>query len=375
MGSRSKLILSSTLTHSTTNVSGVLNFIPVVAIALLIVWSLVWFISHRDLEKGLGRVSKVLVPLLFLIMLLIVVFSVTLPGASIGLAELYAPDWSLLTDFNIWMLAFSQIIFSLNIGLSGTITFAGYLKEDTDIITNTLIIALANSFFENLSAIAVFSILGYMSLQTATPVSDIVSQGTGLIFVVYPAVFNILGQWAYIIGPLFFLTIFIAGLTSILTMIEPLSFSIQNKFDISRKRTVTILCIIGGLMSMMYATAFGGTLLEYVDTYINQIAVLFCIILECILFAWVYKAENLVDYLNSKSRSIKVGKSWLFIVKYLLPVGIAIVWFGGMAEIVQDYSLERLAITLICAIVVFAACLFLTLKKPTNPMWGDVNGD
>ena len=164
-----------------------------------------------------------------------------------------------------------------------------------------------------------------MSLQTATPVSDIVSQGTGLIFVVYPAVFNILGQWAYVIGPLFFLTIFIAGLTSILTMIEPLSFSIQNKFDISRKRTVTALCIIGGLMSMVYATAFGGTLLEYVDAYINQIAVLFCIILECILFAWVYKAENLVDYLNSKSRSIKVGKSWLFIVKYLLPVGIAIV--------------------------------------------------
>ena len=126
---------------------------------------------------------------------------------------------------------------------------------------------------------------------------------------------------------------------------------------------------------MMYATAFGGTLLEYVDTYINQIAILFCLILECILFAWVYKAENLVDYLNSKSRSIKVGKSWLFIVKYLLPIGIAFVWFGGMAEIVQDYSLERLAITLICAIVVFAACLFLTLKKPTNPMWGDVNGD
>ena len=374
-GADPNLFYSSTLTHSTTNVSGVLNFIPVVAIALLIVWSLVWFISHRDLEKGLGRVSKVLVPLLFLIMLLIVVFSVTLPGASIGLAELYAPDWSLLTDFNIWMLAFSQIIFSLNIGLSGTITFAGYLKEDTDIISNTLIIALANSFFENISAIAVFSILGYMSLQTATPVSNLVSQGTGLIFVVYPAVFNILGQWAYVIGPLFFLTIFIAGLTSILTMIEPLSFSIQNKFDISRKRTVTILCIIGAVVSMIYATAFGGTLLEYVDTYINQIAVLFCIILECILFAWVYKAENLVDYLNSKSRSIKVGKSWLFIVKYLLPIGIAFVWFGGMAEIVQDYSLERLAITLICAIVVFAACLFLTLKKPTNPSWGDVNGD
>ena len=363
---------TSTLTQSTTCVSGILHFLPIIGLAILIVWALVWFISHRDLEKGLGRVSKVLVPFLFVIMIFIVIFSVTLPGASIGLSELYNPDWSLLTDFNIWMLAFSQIIFSLNIGLSGTITFAGYLKEDTDIISNTLIIALANSFFENISAIAVFSILGYMSLQTATPVSNLVSQGTGLIFVVYPTVFNILGQWAYIIGPLFFLTIFIAGLTSILTMIEPLSFSIQNKFNISRKRTVTILCIIGGLVSMLYATAFGGTLLEYVDTYINQIAVLFCIILECIVFAWIFKAENLMDYLNSRSKSIKIGKGWLFIVKYLLPIGIAIVWFGGMIGIMQDYSFERLIITLVCAIVVFAVCLFLTLKKPTNPNWDKI---
>lgn len=366
---------ASTLTQSTTSASGILHFLPIVGLAIILVWALVWFISHRDLEKGLGRVSKILVPFLFVIMIFIVIFSVTLPGASIGLAELYNPDWSLLTDFNIWMLAFSQIIFSLNIGLSGTITFAGYLKEDTDIISNTLIIALANSFFENISAIAVFSILGYMSLQTATPVSDLVSQGTGLIFVVYPTVFNILGQWAYIIGPLFFLTIFIAGLTSILTMIEPLSFSIQNKFNVSRKRTVTILCIIGGLVSMVYATAFGGTLLEYVDTYINQIAVLFCIILECILFAWIFKAENLMDYLNSRSKSIKIGKGWLFIVKYILPIGIAIVWFGGMIGIIQDYSFERLVITLICAIVVFAVCLFLTLKKPTNPKWDEIDGN
>ena len=357
------------LTHSSTSVTGMLNFIPIIGLAIVLVWIIVWFISHRDLEEGLGKVSKVLVPILFVIMIMMVVFSITLPGASIGLSELYRPNWSLLTDFNVWMLAFGQIIFSLNIGLSGTITFAGYLKKDTDIISNTLIIALANSLFENISAIAVFSILGYMSLQTATPVQDLVSQGTGLIFIIYPAIFNILGQWAYIIGPLFFLTIFIAGLTSILTMIEPVSFSIQNKFNISRKKTVTALCIIGGLLSLVYATSFGSTLLEYVDTYVNQIAILFCLILECILFAWIFKAENLIDILNSKSKSIKLGKGWLFIVKYLLPVGISIVWIGGMVGIISDYSMERLAITLVLAIIIIAVCSILTLKKPTNPNW------
>ena len=372
-GADPNLFYAATLTQSTSSVSGILNFIPVIGISMLLLWIIIWYISHRDLESGLGKVSKILVPLLFVIMVLIVIFSLTLPGASIGLSALYTPDWSLLTDFNIWMLAFSQIIFSLCIGLSGTVTFAGYLNEDADIISNTVIIALANSFFENISAIAVFSVLGYMSLQTATPVENLISQGTGLIFAVYPTIFNILGDWAYILGPLFFFTIFIAGLTSILTMIEPLSFSIQNKFDISRKRTVSILCIIGALLSLIYATAFGSTLLEYVDTFINQIAILFCIIFECILFAWIFKAEDLIGFLNSKSKHIKLGKGWLFIVKYLLPIGISVIWFGGMFGIIKDYSFERLIITLICAIIIGVVCLILTLKKPTNPKWNEID--
>ena len=372
-GTDPNLFYTTTLTQSTSNVGGILHFVPLIGIFIIALWIIVWFISHRDLESGLGKVSKVLVPLLFVVMVLIVIFSLTLPGASIGLSALYTPDWSLLTDFNIWMLAFSQIIFSLCIGLSGTVTFAGYLKEDTDIISNTLVIALANSFFENISAIAVFSVLGYMSLQTATPVESLISQGTGLIFIVYPTIFNYLGELSYIVGPIFFFTIFIAGLTSILTMIEPLSFSIQNKFDVSRKKTVTVLCIIGGLASLLYATAYGGLLLEYVDTFINQIAILFCIILECMLFAWVFKAEELVEFLNSKSKHIKIGKGWLFIVKYLLPIGIAIIWFGGMCEIIPKYSLDRLAITVVCAVVVVLVCLILTLKKPTNPKWDEID--
>lgn len=372
-GANPNFYFDTVLMQSSNSVSGLFNFIPVIAISILILWIIIWFISHRDLEKGLGKVSKVLVPLLFVIMIFIVVFSLTLPGASIGLSKLYAPDWSLLTDFNIWMLAFGQIIFSLNIGLSGTITFASYLKDDTDIISNAILIALANSIFENIAAIAVFSVLGYMSLQTSMPIENIIDQGTGLIFVIYPTIFNILGQWAYIIGPLFFLTIFIAGITSILSMIEPISFSLQNKFSISRKKTVSILCIIGGVASLIYATSFSGTLLEYVDTFINQIAILFCIILECILIGWIYKAENLVDFLNSKSKSIKIGKGWLFIVKYLLPVGIFIIWIGGMYTVITMYSYERLIITLSIAILLIIVCLILTFKKPSNPKWDEID--
>ncbi len=252
---------------------------------MIVSWVIIWFISHKDLEEGLGKVSKILVPLLFIIMIVIVGFSLTLPGAMISLKELFAPDWSLLLDFDIWMAAFGQIIFSLSLGISIAFTYASYTGEKSDLITNTLSIAFANCAFENFCALGVFSILGYMSLESGTAVAYLVTQGTGLVFIAYPTVLNVLGQYAYVIGPLFFLTIYLAGLTIILSTIEPLAFGIQNKFTWSRKKTMTVLCIIGGAFSMMYATAYGGTLLGYVDTYINQIAILFGVLVECNLFA------------------------------------------------------------------------------------------
>ena len=291
----------TTLLHSTTSMSGLLDFIPVIAVAMIVGWVIIWFISHRDLEEGLGRVSRILVPALFVIMIVIVGFSLTLPGASIGLAELFHPDWSLLGRFEIWMAAFGQIVFSLSLGMSIAFTYASYTKDDADLVTNTISIALANSLFENFAALGVFSILGYMSLQSGTAVADLVTQGTGLVFVVYPTVFNVLGQWAYVLGPLFFITVYLAGLTSILSTVEPLSFSIQNKFGLSRSRTMTILIIVAATISMIYATAFGGELLGFVDTFINQMALLLGVILECIIFAWIFNAEKLIGFLNSRN--------------------------------------------------------------------------
>ena len=364
---------TTTLLQSSESYLGLLNFIPIIAVAMLVGWVIIWFISHRDLEKGLGRVSRVLVPALFVIMVIIVGFSLTLPGASVGLAELFNPNWALLTHFEIWMAAFGQIVFSLSLGMSIAFTYASYTKDDADLITNTISIALANSLFENFAALGVFSILGYMSLQSGTAVADLVSQGTGLVFIVYPTVFNVLGQWAYVLGPLFFLTVYLAGLTSILSTIEPLSFSIQNKFGLTRSKTMTILIIVGAAVSMIYATAFGGSLLGFVDTFINQIALLLGVILECIVFAWIFKAEKLIDFLNSRSRTIKLGKWWLIIVKYILPIFISIVWIGGMIDVVNNATFDQLNFTIVTAILLIVATAVFTLLPAKSDDWDDAH--
>ena len=351
---------------------GLGTFVPFVAIAMLVGWVIMWVISHTDLEKGLGRVSKVLVPLLFAIMIFIVLFSLTLPGAGIGLAELYNPDWSLLLNFNIWMAAFGQMIFSLSLGMSIAFTYASYTKDDSDLVSNALWVTVANCGFENFAAIGVFSILGYMSLQSGVAVPDLVTQGTGLVFIVYPTVFNVLGDWASVIGPLFFFTVYLAGLTSILSTIEPLSFSIQNKFGWSRNKTMTILCVFGAAVSMIYATAMGSYILGISDTFVNQIAILIGVIFECIIFAWIFKAENIIPKLNAKSKSIKLGKWWLVVVKYVLPIFIAIVWVGGILEVISSGSMLELAILAILTIILLGATFIFTKLPAKSGEWDEV---
>ena len=85
-------------------------------VGVLVLWVVLWFISHKSVDKGIGKVSKILIPVLFAIMGFIIVYALTLPGAGIGIDTLLSPDWGMLLDINIWLAAFAQIIFSLSMG-------------------------------------------------------------------------------------------------------------------------------------------------------------------------------------------------------------------------------------------------------------------
>ncbi|ORY79680.1 Na+-dependent transporter SNF family [Neocallimastix californiae] len=324
------------LLKSSEGISGLLQFIPIIAISMLIGWIIIWFISHRDLESGLGKVSKILVPLLFIIMIFIVIYSLMLPGASIGLEVLFKPDWSLLLTFEIWMAAFGQIIFSLSLGMSIAFTYASYTKKETDLVSNTLSIAIANCLFENFAALGVFSILGYMSQQSGKAVSDLVKQGTSLVFVAYPTVFNVLGKIALVIGPLFFFTVYLAGLTSILSTVEPLSFCIQNKFGFSRR------------------------------------AILIGVVAECVAFGWIFDAKKLIPFLNERSKVLKLGTWWLVTVKVILPLFVSIIWVGGIIDVFKTGTMEQLVFTIISAVILLVATTIFTFLSSKSEEWTEV---
>ncbi len=364
-GANPDLFFTVSVLHASDSLSGITTIVPWVFISVLLVWLSSWFIVQKDLNEGIGKVSKILLPVLVLIVIVIVAFSLTLPGASIGYTQIFTPDWAALTNLNVWLAAFGQIVFSLSLGMSIALTYASYLPEDSKLTDNALIVAFSNSGFEVFNAIGIFSILGFMTLTSGIPFNELVTEGTGLAFVVFPKVFNVMGPWASVIGPLFFLCILFAGLTSLIALLEVASFAISEKFGFSRRKSATLVCVVGFCISCLFATAAGSYLLGIFDAFLNNFALLFGVFLECIIFGWIYNFDELVEVLNSHS-SIQMDPFWKIIIKYILPICIFVLWAQGVYSTILTGDTTSHMIMLALAIVLVVVPIIFTLLPAKN---------
>ncbi len=361
-GANPDLYFANNVLHATDSMSGLFTIVPNVLVSVFIIWFLAWFIIKRDLNDGIGKVSKILLPLLCIIVVVIVAFSLTLPGASVGYTQIFTPDWSALTNLDVWLAAFGQIVFSLSLGMAIAMTYASYLPEGSKLVDNAIIVAFSNSGFEVFNSIGIFSILGFMAVTSGIPFNELVTEGTGLAFVVFPQVFNTMGGVAYLIGPLFFLCILFAGITSVIALLEGVCYSISEKFLIERKKTATVVCIVGFLISCIFATGAGSTILGVFDAFLNNFALLFAVLLECIIFGWVYKFDDLIETLNNNS-TIKVGKTWKTVIKYILPICIFGLWAQGVYSTIS--SADGLSLTIMAILTVLLIVVpFIFAKLP-----------
>lgn len=341
--------------HSNPTAEGLLQFVPGVFISCLAVWFVIWFISHRNINDGISKFSNIAVPLLFILVVVIVGFSLTLPGASVGYTKMFTPNWSALLDSKIWLAAFGQIIFSLSIGMAIAITYSSYLDKGTNLTKNAGIVVLSNSSFEVFNAIGVFSILGFMAVSTGLPFDGLITEGTGLAFIAFPQVFNVMGSAAYVIGPIFFFCIFIAGLTSAIALAESVTSSLITEFGISRKKAVTILSVIGFCVTAIFTTGAGSTVLGIFDTILNNFALILAIIFECIIFAWFYKIDDLIEVLNENTSIRVVGSWWKYVIKFILPIVLLILWLTTFVSTISFADSLSLAIE----VVLFAVLLIV----------------
>ena len=347
------------------NLSNMTFLLIPTTVCVIIGWVVLWFISQRDVSDGIGKVSKILIPLLFLIMGFIIIYALTLPGAYIGINTLLTPDWTKLLDINIWLAAFAQIVFSLSMGQAIALTYASYLPENSKLINNVLIVVASNSLFEICTAFGIFSILGYMSYTTGYPIVQLITEGTGLVFIVLPMIFNLMGVIGRILAPLLFLAILFAGITSALGFLEPILSSVSEKFGWSRKKTVTVLSIIGCVFSTILTIGISSYLVELIDSFTNEFGILLLIGIQCIIFAWFYGVDKVIPALNQGS-ILNVGTKWTFVIKYLLPCLLIVMWIIGIIELLSSAKTFELIVYSILFIAVLVSAVILTKRKPVE---------
>ena len=334
-------------------------------ICTLILWVIFWAVSAKGVDKGIGRISAVLIPLLFIIMILIFVYAFTLPGFSIGITTLLTPDWSALMNVNVWLAAFGQTIFTLSIGQAMVYTYASYLPKNSKLVDEVLLVVVANTLYEIFTAFGVFSILGYMSLTSSMPMNELVSEGTGLIFIVFPQIFNAMGTVGHVIAPLLFLSILFAGFTSSFALFEPLLSSLCDKFGWSRKKGVTILTAVACIFTVIFSTGISSYLVEIVDGFVNNFGILILIGIQAIIFGWFYGVEKVMPVLNEFS-TFKVGKTWVFTIRYLLPILLIVIWVFGVATLFKDANSLEIAVDIVITILVVGLSVLFTKLKPKN---------
>lgn len=340
--------------------------------ALIIVWLVNWASVFFGVEHGIERANKLFMPLLLGLLGVLVAWTVTLPGAAQGIWQYLRPDFSKLGDLTVWIDAYSQVFFSLSVGFGIMIVYASYLPRKADLNRSAVLVGFSDTLVAFVAGLAVFGTLGYMSLKTGKPLSEVVQHGIGLAFVAYPQAIGMLPALASIFGAAFFLTLIFAGVTSSMSIVEAFTASVMDKFHYPRKVVVTALSVLGLLGGVIFTTGGGLAWLDIVDHALSHYGLFLACLLQCVVVGWRYGAARLRNHANSLS-SFAVGKTFDIFVKYLIP-GILLVLLANDAvkDIQQPYGgYPWLAIVLIgrdWLLLTLIAALFIAMRPWRKPI-------
>lgn len=296
------------------------GLVPGVLIPLILVWAITFIILLAGVKRGIELANRIFIPALVVVFLLVVIRAVTLDGAVLGLEAFFKPDLSKLANPQVWVAAYGHIFFSLSIAFAIMITYSSYLPKKSDITNNAFITGFANSGFELLAGIGVFAALGFMAAQANTSVAEVASAGVGLAFVVFPKIINEMPGMNGLFGALFFLSLVLAGLTSLISICETYIAGISEKFNISRTKSVLFGVGLAAIISLLFATRGGLYFLDVADYFINQFGVAAIGLVEVIMIAWVFKKLGVFESHANEISDIRVGMWWKVCLSVITPI-------------------------------------------------------
>lgn len=285
------------------------EFVGMVTGPLIAMWIVALGVLSMGVQKGIAKASSVLMPVLVVMFMALVIYSLFLPGAAKGLDALFTPDWSKLSNPSVWIAAYGQIFFSLSIGFGIMVTYASYLKKESDLTGSGLVVGFANSSFEVLAGIGVFAALGFIATAQGQEVSEVAKGGIGLAFFAFPTIIN-KAPFGEVLGVLFFGSLTFAALTSFISVIEVIISAIQDKIRIRRVKVTFIVGVPMMLVSViLFGTTTGLPMLDVFDKFVNYFGIVAVAFASLIAIVANEKLGLLGNHLNETS-SFKVGFFW-----------------------------------------------------------------
>nr|WP_312576391.1 sodium-dependent transporter [Sedimentibacter sp.] len=324
-----------------------------------IIWMLIFLalnvvIVAKGIKGGIEKASKVLMPTLFVLLILISIRSITLEGAGAGLEFLFKPNWGIVSG-QTFLAALGQAFFSLSLGMGCMITYGSYLDKKENLTKSALMVTLMDTGVAILAGIAIFPALFAFGMEPAV--------GPGLVFVVVPSIFAEMGSLGVIFSIIFFIALMVAALTSSVSLLEVVVAYLIDQKNMERKSAVYItgaIMVVTGILSslsmglMSGVKLFGVGFFDFFDILTDKIFLAIGGMILAIFVGWVMKKEDLKDELTNGG-TIKFGlfEIWYNLIKYIIPIAIAIVAFMGIKSIEQT-SLMLFGLGIIVVLAIFS---------------------
>lgn len=291
-----------------------------------------WVIVH-GVRDGIERASKLMMPSLFILLLVVMVASCLLPGASAGMEFLFKPDFSKVTG-GVFLSALGQAFYSLSLGMGCMCTYASYFSRQTRLGTSAMQIGVI--------VIIVAVLSGLMIFPAAFSVGIKPDSGPSLIFITLPNVFREAFQFApalgYVVAILFYLLLTLAALTSLISLHEVSTAFFHEELHITRRRAATIVTSIGIVLGAFCSLSLGGwdwlqvfgrPLFEVCDFITGQVLMPLGGLIICLLVGW-YLPHKLVREEFTNWGTLRGRYLGLFVlcVKYVCPIGIILIFLN-----------------------------------------------
>ena len=300
-------------------------------IVLLIAFmALTFYVVSRGVSSGIEKFSKILMPGLFVLMILLLVRALTLPGASKGVAFYMNPDFSKL-NARVIIGAMGQAFFSLSLGMGAMITYGSYLQKKENLPSATAWVAFFDTFIAIMAGFIIFPAIFSQGMNPAG--------GPGLVFNILPVIFAKI-PGGFIFGPLFFLLLCIAALTSTVSLLEVATAYCVDEKKWNRKKSAILVSVITILVGIPSVLSYGDfkffkelpfikiSFFGLMDLMWSELALSIGAFFLAIFVGYIWKTSNALKEISRGTKHFKFAAIWSFSVKILCPILIILVLLG-----------------------------------------------